>query len=148
MNNRTGRLNQIILIGTFIGFSWLGMQAVHELGHVLGAILTGGRVTTVVLHPLTISRTDVFPNPHPLIEVWAGAIAFSGTNRPLKPGSNRPGRENGDVLGNRLLNNMLQRENGDVLGNSLLNNMLQCNSRTSLSISLRLSRPQTEPDCV
>jgi len=71
------RLNQIILIGTFIGFSWLAMQAVHELGHVLGAISTGGKVTTVVLHPLTISRTDVYPNPHPLIEVWAGAVVGS-----------------------------------------------------------------------
>lgn len=71
------RTNQIILIGTFIGFSWLAMQAVHELGHVIGAITTGGKVTTVVLHPLTISRTDVYPNPHPLIEVWAGAAIGS-----------------------------------------------------------------------
>jgi len=30
------RLDQIVLIGTFIGFSWLAMQVVHELGHVLG----------------------------------------------------------------------------------------------------------------
>jgi len=71
------RLNQIILIGSFIGFSWLAMQAIHELGHVLGAVVTGGKVTTVVLHPLTISRTDVFPNPHPLMEVWAGAVVGS-----------------------------------------------------------------------
>lgn len=71
------RVNQFILIGTFLGFSWLGMQAFHELGHVLGAVLSGGKVEAVVLHPLTISRTDVYPNPHPLIEVWAGAVVGS-----------------------------------------------------------------------
>ncbi len=50
------------------------MQAVHELGHVCGAALTGGRVERVVLHPLTISRTDLAENPAPLFVVWAGPI--------------------------------------------------------------------------
>ena len=50
------------------------MQAVHELGHVAGAAITGGRVVRVVLHPLTISRTDVAPNPRPLVVVWAGPV--------------------------------------------------------------------------
>lgn len=68
------RLDQIVLIATFLGFSWLVMQAVHELGHVLGAVATGGEVTKVVLHPWTFSRTDVSPNPHPLLVVWAGPI--------------------------------------------------------------------------
>ena len=68
------RLDQIILIVFLIAFSWLAMQAVHELGHVLGAWATGGTVTKVVLHPLTISRTDVNPNPRPLLVVWAGPV--------------------------------------------------------------------------
>ena len=68
------RLPQIVLIGTFISFSWLAMQAVHELGHVGGGLATGGRIAKVVLHPLTISQTDMGLNPHPLIEVWSGAI--------------------------------------------------------------------------
>ena len=68
------RLDQFILIATFVGFSWLAMQAVHELGHVLGAVASGGTVTKVVLHPLTFSRTDVHPNPHPLLVVWAGPV--------------------------------------------------------------------------
>ena len=50
------------------------MQAVHEAGHAIGAWATGGRVTRVVLHPLTISRTDLAQNPHPLIVVWAGPV--------------------------------------------------------------------------
>lgn len=36
--------------------------------------MTGGRVARVVLHPLTISRTDVADNPHPLLVVWMGPI--------------------------------------------------------------------------
>ena len=54
--------------------SWIGMQAVHELGHVLAASATGGTVQRVVLHPLTISRTDVSPNPSPLAVAWAGPL--------------------------------------------------------------------------
>lgn len=50
------------------------MQAVHETGHVLGAWLSGGQVARVILHPLTISRTDLMQNPHPLVVVWAGPI--------------------------------------------------------------------------
>jgi hypothetical protein len=75
------RRNQVILIGSSLLVSWLGMQAVHEAGHVLGACLTGGHVERVVLHPLTISRTDLAENPHPLIVVWAGPLF--GVTAPL-----------------------------------------------------------------
>jgi hypothetical protein len=68
------RLHQVALIFSTVLGSWLGMQAIHESGHVLGAWLTGGRVARVVLHPLTISRTDLADNPHPLAVVWAGPI--------------------------------------------------------------------------
>jgi hypothetical protein len=68
------RIVQAILIASTLLGSWLGMQAVHELGHVCGAWLTGGRVSQVVLHPLTISRTDLAVNPRPLIVVWAGPV--------------------------------------------------------------------------
>jgi len=68
------RLNQIVLILSTVLGSWLGMQAIHESGHVLGAWLTGGHVARVVLHPLTISRTDLDQNPNPLVVVWAGPI--------------------------------------------------------------------------
>lgn len=68
------RAQQSVLIVGIVGFSWLAMQAVHELGHVLGAWLTGGEVTHVALHPLAFSRTDVAPNPHPAIVVWSGPL--------------------------------------------------------------------------
>jgi hypothetical protein len=66
------RLHQVVLIGSSVLASWFGMQAVHEAGHVLGAWVTGGRLSRVVLHPLTISRTDLSHNPNPLVVVWAG----------------------------------------------------------------------------
>ncbi|MCA9206214.1 MAG: M50 family metallopeptidase [Planctomycetales bacterium] len=62
------------MIGSLLPLCWLGMMAVHEAGHAIGARYTGGEVTKIVVHPLTISRTDVSPNPHPLIVVWAGPI--------------------------------------------------------------------------
>jgi hypothetical protein len=61
-------------LGTALLLSWLLLMAVHELGHVLGARLTGGTVVRVMLDPLTISRTDVEPNPQPLVVAWAGPI--------------------------------------------------------------------------
>jgi hypothetical protein len=67
-------LHQSVLIVSTLLASWLGMQAVHEAGHVLGALATGGRVAKVVLHPLTISRTDLSHNPSPLVVVWAGPV--------------------------------------------------------------------------
>lgn len=59
---------------TLLAYSWLHFEWTHETGHVVGALATGGRVQRVVLHPLVFSRTDVSPNPAPLVEVWAGPV--------------------------------------------------------------------------
>lgn len=63
-----------VWLGAVVMVSWLLMQAVHELGHVAAAWMTGATVTRVVLHPLAISRTDVEPNPQPLIVAWGGPV--------------------------------------------------------------------------
>lgn len=68
------RADQCLLIATLLPLCWLSMMAVHEGGHFLCARLTNGQVTSVVLHPLAISRTDVMPNPRPLIVCWGGPI--------------------------------------------------------------------------
>ncbi len=68
------RLPQLVLLATFFPLCWLGMMALHELGHVVAAWVSGGTVTKVVLHPLAISRTDVAPNPSPLVVVWCGPL--------------------------------------------------------------------------
>ena len=68
------RFEQATLIISFIAFSWLAMQVVHELGHVVAAWLTKAEITKVALHPCIVSRTDIGHNPHPSIVVWAGPI--------------------------------------------------------------------------
>jgi hypothetical protein len=68
------RQHQLVLIGSTLAFSWLAMQAVHELGHVAGAMLSGGRVAQVILHPTTISQTRLATNPHPQFVAWMGPI--------------------------------------------------------------------------
>jgi hypothetical protein len=66
---------RLLLAGLLLPLCWLGMMVIHEAGHVAGALLTGGRVVAVVLHPLAISRTDVAPNPHPNVVAWSGPVA-------------------------------------------------------------------------
>ena len=68
------RLMQATFIVAVLGLSWLAMMAVHELGHVLHALVSGGSVVQLVLGPLDISRTDVAPNPHPQFVAWGGAL--------------------------------------------------------------------------
>lgn len=75
------RFHQVLLIATLLPLCWLGMMAVHELGHVAAARATGGQVQRVMLGPLAFSRTDVGPNPRPLVVAWGGAAV--GTLLPL-----------------------------------------------------------------
>jgi hypothetical protein len=68
------RFHQFVLITATLTVSWLAMQAVHELGHVLGAMASGGTVADVVLHPATISYTRLAENPNPLMVAWMGPL--------------------------------------------------------------------------
>lgn len=68
------RFFQILLIVSALGFSWLGMMAVHELGHVLAAWIGGGVVAHVDLHPLGLSHTRLAANPCPLLFTWGGPV--------------------------------------------------------------------------
>ena len=56
----------------FLTICWLGMQVVHELGHVFAAWCCGATVEQVVLLPL--SRTDVRDVECPLFVYGAGAV--------------------------------------------------------------------------
>ena len=71
---RSPRIRQIVFVASILWLSWLLMMLVHEGGHVVGALGTGSVVRRVVWHPAALSRTDVSPNPHPLVEVWAGPV--------------------------------------------------------------------------
>jgi hypothetical protein len=50
----------------------MGMMLVHESGHMRAAVASGGSIQRVVFGPLSFSRTDISPNPHPLFVAWAG----------------------------------------------------------------------------
>lgn len=68
------RQPRYLLIVATLALSWLAMQAVHELGHVIGAALSGGRVTRVILHTAAFSYTQLNHNPHPNLVTWLGPI--------------------------------------------------------------------------
>ncbi len=65
-------LRQWTFILIFLIACWFGMEAVHELGHVLAAWCSGATVERVVLLP--ISRTDAVGVEHPLFVYGAGAV--------------------------------------------------------------------------
>lgn len=75
MNQRlTQYLASIWLLTVMTALGWLLMTAVHELGHVLGAWLSGGRVESIQLEPFAFSLTIVSPNPHPQFVAWCGPM--------------------------------------------------------------------------
>ncbi len=68
------RTQQILFAIVAIATCWFGMLVLHEMGHVVGAFLSGGTVERIVLYPLTISSTHVSPNPNPGLVVWLGPV--------------------------------------------------------------------------
>lgn len=54
--------------------AWLLLELLHEAGHVLHALLSGGTRIKIHLPLLGFSRTDVGINPHPLFVAIGGAI--------------------------------------------------------------------------
>ncbi len=54
--------------------SWWPMMAIHELGHMVAALATGGTITHFELPYWSFSRTDISPNPSPMITVWSGPL--------------------------------------------------------------------------
>lgn len=71
------RLFQVTLVLSTLALCWLWMMIVHEFGHVVAAWMFGETVTKVVLHPLTISRTDTTHDKHPLLVVCGGPVLGS-----------------------------------------------------------------------
>ena len=53
---------------------WLAMMAVHELGHVLHAWLSGGQVAAVHVPLVGFSITSFASNPHPHFVTWGGPV--------------------------------------------------------------------------
>jgi hypothetical protein len=67
-------LSRVLAVVFLLYASWLAMMAIHELGHVLHAWLSGGTVSLVYLRPFEFSRTDLSVNPHPQFVAWGGPL--------------------------------------------------------------------------
>lgn len=50
------------------------MYCVHETGHIVGAVVSGGKIESIILSPVTISQTVLSRNPSPLTVVWLGPL--------------------------------------------------------------------------
>lgn len=53
------------------------MLALHELGHVAHALISGGRIAGITFPLLGFSQTIVHPNPRPIFVVWGGPVIGS-----------------------------------------------------------------------
>ncbi|MCC5823066.1 MAG: hypothetical protein LAT64_07565 [Phycisphaerales bacterium] len=71
------RMGRAAGVAITLAFAWLWLQWTHEAGHVLAGLATGAGIQRVVLDPLIFSRTDLSPNPRPLIACWGGPIIGS-----------------------------------------------------------------------
>ncbi|HZW06782.1 MAG TPA: hypothetical protein VFF65_06635 [Phycisphaerales bacterium] len=115
---------------------WLVMMAVHEGGHAIGARLTGGHITRVVLTPLALSRTDVSPNPAPLTVAWCGpligALAPAAVCALLALAQRNPGRWLRAFAGFCLVVNGLYLASGAVAPAGDTQDLLQLGSPPAL----------------
>ena len=50
------------------------MMAFHELGHVLHALASGGRIAAVHIPLIGFSLTELTSNPHPHFVAWGGPV--------------------------------------------------------------------------
>lgn len=72
--NLRDRFWQSLLISSTLAFSWLAMQVVHEAGHVLHLLATGGSIEQLTLHPLELSHTLPSANPCPFVTAVGGPL--------------------------------------------------------------------------
>ena len=74
-----------------IAAAWCVFTTTHELGHVPGGWLGGGRLTALELRPWRLPHSFHDPDPWPLLTLWAGpllgvllpAAVAAGVQRPL-----------------------------------------------------------------
>ena len=72
--NASSPATVIALIAAAI-WMWLAMLLTHELGHVVGAMFSGGTIVAVELRPGLLPHTLVEPNPRPGVVLWSGILS-------------------------------------------------------------------------
>lgn len=69
--------SQLLLFFVATVVAWYGMMAMHEGGHCLGALLSGGVVESVKIPLLGFSQTQYADLPHPQLTTWSGPLGGS-----------------------------------------------------------------------
>ena len=72
-STQVNRSQLTIALAVVVG-SWYAMMGVHEAGHCLGVMATGGKIERVEMPLVGFSRTDVSGSRCPLAVVWAGPV--------------------------------------------------------------------------
>lgn len=67
-------LRLLFFLAPLAGLTWLSSMLIHELGHVLAAIGTGGKLAVVDVRPWHFSTTLLSPNPQPSVVAWSGLL--------------------------------------------------------------------------
>ena len=67
-------LLRLLMVPPLIYGCWVGMMAVHELGHVIHAWVSGGTVWAVRVPLAGFSVTEFSTNPRPHFVAWGGAV--------------------------------------------------------------------------
>lgn len=57
-----------------LALSWFVMTQVHEWGHIVAGICSGGKLVSYDLIPWHLPYSFFEPNPHPLFTLWCGPI--------------------------------------------------------------------------
>ncbi|GIW95245.1 MAG: hypothetical protein KatS3mg110_3286 [Pirellulaceae bacterium] len=71
------QFSMALFLISYLYLCWLWMMYLHESGHVVAALLTGGRIARVVIDPWRFSYTELIHNPRPLVVTWAGLVVGS-----------------------------------------------------------------------
>lgn len=70
--SKASQISAIIALLAMACWIWLATLLIHELGHVVAAISTGGKLVSVELRAGWLPHTLVQPNPHPSLVLWSG----------------------------------------------------------------------------
>lgn len=57
-----------------LAIAWCVMTFTHELGHIIGGVLSGATLQEVDLAPWRMPFSLYQPNPHPLVTLWTGPV--------------------------------------------------------------------------
>lgn len=71
---RQGEISRALRFLLWLTAAWVVMTTTHELGHVVGGWLGGGKLVTLEIAPWRLPHSLHRPDPHPRFTLWCGPI--------------------------------------------------------------------------